>query len=106
MPLGIKATYRTGGGVRLPIDSPARGQRTLGIRDKMNEQLPSTPRQKSLQVSVSGCDLINCPRVNKGTAFSDHERDVFDLHGLLPPHVGNLDQKRKKQGVSRWHNKR
>ena len=43
-------------------------------------------------VSLSGFDLINSPRLNKGTAFTDHERDVFDLHGLLPPHVGNLDE--------------
>ncbi len=44
------------------------------------------------QVSLSGYDLINSPRLNKGTAFTDYERDAFDLHGLLPPHVGNLDE--------------
>ena len=44
------------------------------------------------QVSLSGFDLINSPRWNKGTAFSDEERDTFDLHGLLPPHVGTLDE--------------
>lgn len=43
-------------------------------------------------VSLSGFDLINSPRLNKGTAFTDHERNLFDLHGLLPPHVGNLDE--------------
>jgi malate dehydrogenase (oxaloacetate-decarboxylating) len=44
------------------------------------------------RISLSGYDLINSSRLNKGTAFSEHERDVFDLHGLLPPHVGNLDE--------------
>ena len=44
------------------------------------------------QVSLSGFDLLNSPRFNKGTAFTAHERDVFDLHGLLPPHVGTLDE--------------
>jgi malate dehydrogenase (oxaloacetate-decarboxylating) len=58
----------------------------------MNEQLQPTTDGKSLQVSLSGFSLINSPRLNKGTAFTDHERDVFDLHGLLPPHVGNLDE--------------
>src|SRR6202050_3077234 len=58
----------------------------------MNEQLKPAPGQKPLQVSLSGYDLINSPRLNKGTAFADPERDAFDLHGLLPPHVGNLDQ--------------
>src|SRR5277367_4403679 len=43
-------------------------------------------------IPVSGFGLINSPRWNKGTAFTDHERDVFDLHGLLPPHVGTLDE--------------
>ena len=58
----------------------------------MNEPLQSTANEKILQASLSGFDLINSPRLNKGTAFSDYERDVFDLHGLLPPHVGNLDE--------------
>ena len=49
----------------------------------MSEQLQSAAGEKPLQVSLSGFDLINSPRLNKGTAFSDHERDVFDLHGLL-----------------------
>lgn len=58
----------------------------------MNEQLQQTASDKTCQVSLSGYDLINSPRLNKGTAFSDRERDVFDLHGLLPPHVGSLDE--------------
>ena len=28
--------------------------------------------------------------LNKGTAFTDAERDLFQLHGLLPPAVGTL----------------
>jgi malate dehydrogenase (oxaloacetate-decarboxylating) len=65
----------------------------------MNTQLQSTASETVLQVSLSGLDLINSPRLNKGTAFSDRERDVFDLHGLLPPHIGTLDEqvgRRKK----------
>ena len=58
----------------------------------MKQQLEQTSGELTLQVSLSGFDLINSPRLNKGTAFSDHERDVFDLHGLLPPHVGTLDE--------------
>jgi malate dehydrogenase (oxaloacetate-decarboxylating) len=65
----------------------------------MNTQLQSTASETVLQVSLSGLDLINSPRLNKGTAFSDRERDVFDLHGLLPSHIGTLDEqvgRRKK----------
>ena len=58
----------------------------------MDEQLPITVSQQPLQVSLSGFNLINSPCLNKGTAFTDRERDVFNLHGLLPPHVGTLDE--------------
>src|SRR5271165_2346468 len=59
---------------------------------EMNTKVQSTAGEAALQVSLSGLDLINSPRLNKGTGFSDHERDVFDLHGLLPPHIGTLDE--------------
>jgi malate dehydrogenase (oxaloacetate-decarboxylating) len=58
----------------------------------MSEHPQTTPGSGPLQVFLSGYDLINSPRLNKGTAFSDHERDVFELHGLLPPHIGTLDE--------------
>jgi hypothetical protein len=61
-------------------------------RSEMNPQSQPEDNQKTRQVSLSGYDLINSPRLNKGTAFSDLERDIFGLHGLLPPHVGNLDE--------------
>ena len=47
---------------------------------------------KARQVCLSGFNLINSPRLNKGTAFTEHERDIFHLHGLLPPHIGTLDE--------------
>src|SRR5205809_4388745 len=37
-------------------------------------------------------DLLNTPALNKGTAFTDEERTVHGLHGLLPPHVETLDE--------------
>lgn len=39
-----------------------------------------------------GYDLLNDPLLNKGTAFTDSERDTFGLHGLLPPLVATLDE--------------
>lgn len=39
-----------------------------------------------------GYDLLNDPLLNKGTAFTDSERDTFKLHGLLPPLVATLDE--------------
>jgi malate dehydrogenase (oxaloacetate-decarboxylating) len=39
----------------------------------------------------SGYELLNDPLLNKGSAFTEAERDEFELHGLLPPHVMSLD---------------
>ncbi len=44
-----------------------------------------------LETTLSGFDLMNFPMLNKGTAFTESERTDFALHGLLPPHVGNLE---------------
>ena len=44
-----------------------------------------------IETNLTGYDLINTPMLNKGTAFTEGERDIFHLHGLLPPHVGTLD---------------
>ena len=41
--------------------------------------------------ALSGYELLNDPLLNKGTAFTDAERDEFELHGLLPPYVTTLD---------------
>src|ERR1700728_2847483 len=43
-----------------------------------------------IRTKLFGFTLLNHPRYNKGTAFTEEERDAFDLHGLLPPHVGTL----------------
>jgi len=37
-------------------------------------------------------NLLNNPALNKGTAFTETEREAFGLHGLLPPIVESLDQ--------------
>src|ERR1700721_1856006 len=58
----------------------------------MNDRSQTAGSQNAMEVSLAGIGLINSPRLNKGTAFSDYERDLFGLHGLLPPHVGTLDE--------------
>jgi malate dehydrogenase (oxaloacetate-decarboxylating) len=47
--------------------------------------------RKPLVSHITGFELINHALLNKGTAFTEEERDAFHLHGLLPPYVGTLD---------------
>ena len=42
--------------------------------------------------ALSGYELLADPQFNKGTAFSESEREAFDLHGLLPPNVATLHE--------------
>jgi malate dehydrogenase (oxaloacetate-decarboxylating)(NADP+) len=39
-----------------------------------------------------GIELLQDPLRNKGTAFSEAERDAWGLRGLLPPRVATLDE--------------
>ena len=58
---------------------------------------PGRSRASVLRTSLYGRDLLVNPRLNKGTAFTEAERDLFGLHGLLPPHVGNLEDQRERR---------
>ena len=42
--------------------------------------------------SKLGLDLLQDPRLNKGTAFTAAERDALRLRGLLPPRVFTIEQ--------------
>ena len=50
-----------------------------------------------VRARLHGTDLLLNPRLNKGTAFSEEERDAFGLHGLLPPHIGTLEDQRARR---------
>ncbi len=43
-------------------------------------------------ISRRGRDLLRNSLVNKGTAFTEQERDELGLHGLLPPAVCTVEQ--------------
>jgi len=51
-----------------------------------------TITKPALQNLPSGMDLLDRPRLNKSTAFTEEERKKFGLHGLLPPQVESLDE--------------
>jgi len=39
----------------------------------------------------TGVDLLHEPTLNKGTAFTEEEREALGLEGLLPPYVNSLE---------------
>jgi malate dehydrogenase (oxaloacetate-decarboxylating) len=55
------------------------------------------PEGKVIRTRLHGVDLLFNSRLNKGTAFTEHERDTFGLHGLLPPHIGTLQDQRERR---------
>src|SRR5882672_92716 len=50
-----------------------------------------------MKIKLSGPELLSNSRLNKGTAFTEAERDAFALHGLLPPHIGNLEEQHTRR---------
>ena len=71
----------------------------------MSEDCPA-PKQAgdaAVRTRLSGFDLLTNPRLNKGTAFTEEERDIFALHGLLPPHVGTLEDQRERRKIALDH---
>jgi malate dehydrogenase (oxaloacetate-decarboxylating) len=44
-----------------------------------------------LPEALRGARLLSAPAWNKGTAFTEQERNRFGLHGLLPPYVETLE---------------
>ncbi len=57
----------------------------------MKPTMDMPDRLAPVEVDASGPDLLRDPLLNKGTAFTEPERDELGLHGLLPPHVGSLE---------------
>ena len=46
----------------------------------------------TIPASLAGHRLLSDARLNKGTAFTEAERDAFGLHGLLPPRVTTIGE--------------
>ena len=54
--------------------------------------MPVAAPVKAVVVTERGRALIGQPLLNKGTAFTEDERDAFGLHGLLPPRISTIEE--------------
>jgi malate dehydrogenase (oxaloacetate-decarboxylating) len=45
-----------------------------------------------MRVRLEGAALLRMPLLNKGTCFSQEERIALGIDGLLPPHVGTMEE--------------
>ena len=54
------------------------------------------PGGRRIEVPYRGARLLQEPMFNKGTAFSDEERRVFGLRGLLPDGVSTLEEQERR----------
>ena len=61
-------------------------------------QAPGRPKrdsktgEKYIEVPFTGEVLTNMPLFNKGTAFTERERDQLHLRGLIPPRVFSMEE--------------
>ena len=56
----------------------------------MNASNKKAPQRTNRTLPTSGVDWLHNPIFNKGTAFTEGERDALGLRGLLPPHVQTM----------------
>jgi malate dehydrogenase (oxaloacetate-decarboxylating) len=74
----------------------------IGVRKSTMQEQTQKPPVRAVETRLFGHDLLNDPLLNKGTAFPAHERDEFELHGLLPASVATLDEQADRRLQWLW----
>jgi malate dehydrogenase (oxaloacetate-decarboxylating)(NADP+) len=54
-------------------------------------------------ITKRGLDILNDPWLNKGTSFSDEERETLGLKGLLPPFRSDMEEQVQRVMENYWH---
>ena len=67
------------------------------MRDNRMTRKAKSPSSRSLVPDdETGVELLHDPALNKGTAFTEEERDALGLRGLLPPYVSTQEEQVKR----------
>ena len=69
----------------------------------MSRHLRPSPVAEPEATAARGVAVLHDPALNKGTAFTEEERDRLQLRGLLPPRVLTVQQQLEKIGESFRH---
>ncbi len=64
----------------------------MGRIDRRDAWIDAVRGGRPVEVSLRGTELLEHPLLNKDTAFSSSERRAFDLDGLLPSRVTQIDE--------------
>jgi malate dehydrogenase (oxaloacetate-decarboxylating)(NADP+) len=56
-----------------------------------------------VRVKSRGLDILNDPWLNKGTSFSDEERETLGLKGLVPPYRADIQEQVQRVMENYWH---
>ncbi|APR70954.1 MULTISPECIES: NAD-dependent malic enzyme [Acinetobacter] len=52
--------------------------------------------KKPLYIPYAGNALLELPLLNKGSAFTEDERERFNLHGLIPNNIENIEEQTQR----------
>jgi len=64
-------------------------------------QLPSST--DPAHITRRGLEILNDPWLNKGTSFSEEERETLGLRGLLPPYRADMEEQVQRVMENYWH---
>jgi malate dehydrogenase (oxaloacetate-decarboxylating)(NADP+) len=70
----------------------------------MTTHITSKTNDTARALPAKGVDWLHNPVFNKGTAFTEAERDTLGLRGLLPPHVQTMDEQVQRV-MNNFHSK-
>ncbi|MFC1740624.1 NAD-dependent malic enzyme, partial [Pseudomonadota bacterium] len=56
-----------------------------------------------VHITQRGLEILNDPWLNKGTSFSDEERETLGLRGLLPPYRADMEEQVQRVMENYWH---
>ncbi|MBU6382937.1 MAG: NAD-dependent malic enzyme [Verrucomicrobia bacterium] len=62
-------------------------------------------KEKKIQLNQKGAAVLNHSLLNKGTAFTQEERDQLGLNGLLPPVIASIEDQIQRSYIN-FHQKR